>query len=172
MADLENFKTRTRSTVSVRQGQGMVLLCGPPPHSGGKAIYFFCFEDPVAICNVFILRLCFRKFKEQLCGGASLNGLFWVVMLSKHWGRSPIGYEGRESLCKLEQYVRGRRHGQDLVERGTFRSLFIFDFCVCIFWKKRLKVVVRVTFVHNLFTIILIFQTLVTVFALWVLSFC
>lgn len=36
LADLENFKTRTRSTVSVRQGQGMVLLCGPPPHSGGK----------------------------------------------------------------------------------------------------------------------------------------
>uniref|UniRef100_A0A674GDF2 Contactin 4 n=1 Tax=Taeniopygia guttata TaxID=59729 RepID=A0A674GDF2_TAEGU len=33
-AYLENFKTRTRSTVSVRQGQGMVLLCGPPPHSG------------------------------------------------------------------------------------------------------------------------------------------
>lgn len=37
LADLENFKTRVRSTVSVRQGQGMVLLCGPPPHSGGKA---------------------------------------------------------------------------------------------------------------------------------------
>ncbi|EDL91468.1 contactin 4, isoform CRA_c [Rattus norvegicus] len=34
-AYLENFKTRTRSTVSVRRGQGMVLLCGPPPHSGG-----------------------------------------------------------------------------------------------------------------------------------------
>ncbi|XP_023403766.1 contactin-4 isoform X3 [Loxodonta africana] len=33
-AYLENFKTRTRSTVSVRQGQGMVLLCGPPPHAG------------------------------------------------------------------------------------------------------------------------------------------
>ncbi|KAG8516843.1 Contactin-4, partial [Galemys pyrenaicus] len=32
--DLENFKARTRSTVSVRQGQGMVLLCGPPAHSG------------------------------------------------------------------------------------------------------------------------------------------
>ncbi|KAI4553887.1 hypothetical protein MJT46_016067 [Ovis ammon polii x Ovis aries] len=32
--DLENFKPRTRSTVSVRQGQGMVLLCGPPAHSG------------------------------------------------------------------------------------------------------------------------------------------
>ncbi|MBN3311092.1 CNTN4 protein, partial [Amia calva] len=33
-AYLENFKTQTRSTVSVREGQGVVLLCGPPPHSG------------------------------------------------------------------------------------------------------------------------------------------
>lgn len=36
-ADLENFKTHKRSSVSVREGQGVVLLCGPPPHSGGKA---------------------------------------------------------------------------------------------------------------------------------------
>lgn len=35
-ADLENFKTQRRSSVSVREGQGVVLLCGPPPHSGGK----------------------------------------------------------------------------------------------------------------------------------------
>lgn len=35
-ADLENFKTHRRSSVSVREGQGVVLLCGPPPHSGGK----------------------------------------------------------------------------------------------------------------------------------------
>lgn len=26
---------KTRSTVSVREGQGVVLLCGPPPHYGG-----------------------------------------------------------------------------------------------------------------------------------------
>ncbi|KAJ8788179.1 hypothetical protein J1605_005478 [Eschrichtius robustus] len=35
MEDLENFKTKMRSTVSVREGQGVVLLCGLPPHSGG-----------------------------------------------------------------------------------------------------------------------------------------
>nr|XP_030723600.1 contactin-3 isoform X2 [Globicephala melas] len=34
-AYLENFKTKMRSTVSVREGQGVVLLCGLPPHSGG-----------------------------------------------------------------------------------------------------------------------------------------
>uniref|UniRef100_A0A3B3B3Y5 Contactin 4 n=1 Tax=Oryzias melastigma TaxID=30732 RepID=A0A3B3B3Y5_ORYME len=33
-AYLESFKTQRRSPVSVREGQGMVLLCGPPPHSG------------------------------------------------------------------------------------------------------------------------------------------
>lgn len=26
---------KTRSAVSVREGQGVVLLCGPPPHHGG-----------------------------------------------------------------------------------------------------------------------------------------
>ncbi|XP_063071338.1 contactin-4 [Engraulis encrasicolus] len=34
-AYLENFKTHRRNSVSVREGQGVVLLCGPPPHSGG-----------------------------------------------------------------------------------------------------------------------------------------
>ncbi|KAG7243001.1 hypothetical protein INR49_016767 [Caranx melampygus] len=32
--NLENFKTHRRGSVSVREGQGVVLLCGPPPHSG------------------------------------------------------------------------------------------------------------------------------------------
>ncbi|XP_049718992.1 contactin-6 isoform X3 [Elephas maximus indicus] len=33
-AYIEEFETKTRSTVSVREGQGVVLLCGPPPHVG------------------------------------------------------------------------------------------------------------------------------------------
>ncbi|KAL4655902.1 contactin-3-like [Arapaima gigas] len=33
-AYLENFKPQTRNAVSVREGQGVVLLCGPPMHSG------------------------------------------------------------------------------------------------------------------------------------------
>ncbi|CAF96909.1 unnamed protein product, partial [Tetraodon nigroviridis] len=37
-AYLENFKTHRRSSVFVREGQGVVLLCGPPPHSGGKTM--------------------------------------------------------------------------------------------------------------------------------------
>uniref|UniRef100_A0A8C2R8A8 Contactin 4 n=1 Tax=Capra hircus TaxID=9925 RepID=A0A8C2R8A8_CAPHI len=43
-AYLENFKPRTRSTVSVRQGQGMVLLCGPPAHSG-ELSYAWIFNE-------------------------------------------------------------------------------------------------------------------------------
>ncbi|RXM95362.1 Contactin-4 [Acipenser ruthenus] len=38
-AYLEHFKMQTRSTVSVREGQGVVLLCGPPPHSGGMKMF-------------------------------------------------------------------------------------------------------------------------------------
>ncbi|XP_056607401.1 contactin-3 [Triplophysa dalaica] len=33
-AYLENFKTQTRNAVNVREGQGVVLLCGTPLHSG------------------------------------------------------------------------------------------------------------------------------------------
>ncbi|XP_045435466.1 contactin-4 isoform X1 [Pipistrellus kuhlii] len=43
-AYLENFQTRARSTVSVRQGQGMVLLCGPPAHSG-ELSYAWIFNE-------------------------------------------------------------------------------------------------------------------------------
>ena len=32
-----NFKTQTRSAVSVREGQGVVLLCGTPTYAGGEA---------------------------------------------------------------------------------------------------------------------------------------
>ncbi|KFW82423.1 Contactin-6, partial [Manacus vitellinus] len=41
---LENFESRTRSTVSVREGQGVVLLCGPPPHHGGLS-YTWLFNN-------------------------------------------------------------------------------------------------------------------------------
>ncbi|KAL4655900.1 contactin-3-like [Arapaima gigas] len=33
-AYLQNFSNKPRSVVSVREGQAVVLLCGPPPHSG------------------------------------------------------------------------------------------------------------------------------------------
>lgn len=35
LTDLGNFSGRTRSAVSVREDQGVVLLCSPPPHSPG-----------------------------------------------------------------------------------------------------------------------------------------
>lgn len=41
--DLENFKTQPRSAVNVREGQGVVLLCGTPMHSGGKADYSYIY---------------------------------------------------------------------------------------------------------------------------------
>lgn len=32
---LQNFSKKPRNTVLVREGQAVVLLCGPPPHYGG-----------------------------------------------------------------------------------------------------------------------------------------
>lgn len=35
---LKNFSRKSRNTVSVREGQAVVLLCGPPPHYGGTVL--------------------------------------------------------------------------------------------------------------------------------------
>lgn len=45
LTDLENFKTQRRSPVRVREGQGVVLLCGPPQHSGGKTVCQRCLSS-------------------------------------------------------------------------------------------------------------------------------
>uniref|UniRef100_A0A8C6P4Q6 Contactin 4 n=1 Tax=Nothobranchius furzeri TaxID=105023 RepID=A0A8C6P4Q6_NOTFU len=48
-AYLENFKTQRRSSVSVREGQGVVLLCGPPPHSGDLIFSWIFNEYPTYV---------------------------------------------------------------------------------------------------------------------------
>uniref|UniRef100_A0A669AYK8 Contactin 3b n=1 Tax=Oreochromis niloticus TaxID=8128 RepID=A0A669AYK8_ORENI len=46
-AYLDNFKTQSvRSAVNVREGQGVVLLCGPPPHSGELTFAWIFNEYP------------------------------------------------------------------------------------------------------------------------------
>lgn len=55
LTDLGNFSGRTRSAVSVREGQGVVLMCSPPPHSPGTvapfsiaaALFHMCVCGPV-----------------------------------------------------------------------------------------------------------------------------
>lgn len=43
LSDLDNFKSQTvRSAVNVREGQGVVLLCGPPVNSGGECEIITC----------------------------------------------------------------------------------------------------------------------------------
>uniref|UniRef100_A0A8C1MMI0 Contactin 3a, tandem duplicate 1 n=1 Tax=Cyprinus carpio TaxID=7962 RepID=A0A8C1MMI0_CYPCA len=44
IAYLEEFKTQRRSPVSVREGQGVVLLCGPPAHMG-ELTYSWIFNE-------------------------------------------------------------------------------------------------------------------------------
>ncbi|XP_055985298.1 contactin-6-like [Sorex fumeus] len=43
-AYIEDFKAKTRGTVFVREGQGVVLFCGPPPHVGDLS-YAWTFND-------------------------------------------------------------------------------------------------------------------------------
>uniref|UniRef100_A0A8D2KXB7 Contactin-5 n=1 Tax=Varanus komodoensis TaxID=61221 RepID=A0A8D2KXB7_VARKO len=44
-AYLGNFSGRMRSAVSVREGQGVVLMCSPPLHSPGTIIYSWVFNE-------------------------------------------------------------------------------------------------------------------------------
>ncbi|XP_009978064.1 PREDICTED: contactin-3-like, partial [Tauraco erythrolophus] len=44
--DLENSRTKMRSAVSVREGQGVVLLCGPPPRAGELSFAWIFNEYP------------------------------------------------------------------------------------------------------------------------------
>ncbi|XP_053456419.1 contactin-6 isoform X1 [Nycticebus coucang] len=61
-AYIDDFETKTRSTVSVREGQGVVLLCGPPPHFGDLS-YAWTFND-----NPLYVQEDNRRFVSQETG--------------------------------------------------------------------------------------------------------
>ncbi|XP_041869607.1 contactin-6 isoform X2 [Corvus kubaryi] len=65
-AYLENFEMRLRSPVSVREGQGVVLLCGTPPHHGGLS-YTWIFNN-----NTLYLQEDSRRFVSQATGNLYL----------------------------------------------------------------------------------------------------
>ncbi|XP_034446768.1 contactin-4 isoform X1 [Hippoglossus hippoglossus] len=62
VAYLENFKTQRRSPVRVREGQGVVLLCGPPPYSGELTFTWIFNEYPSFIIQDT------RRFVSQKTG--------------------------------------------------------------------------------------------------------
>ncbi|KAG7521017.1 contactin-4-like isoform X1 [Solea senegalensis] len=62
VAYLENFKTQRRSPVRVREGQGVVLLCGPPPYTGELTFTWIFNEYPSFIVQDT------RRFVSQKTG--------------------------------------------------------------------------------------------------------
>ncbi|XP_030623670.1 contactin-4 [Chanos chanos] len=62
IAYLDNFKTRRRSPVRVREGQGVVLLCGPPPHMGELTFSWIFNEYPSFVKQDM------RRFVSQITG--------------------------------------------------------------------------------------------------------
>lgn len=47
-----NFKTQMRSAVSVREGQGVVLLCGTPIYAGGEALKHYLTISSLIVCFI------------------------------------------------------------------------------------------------------------------------
>uniref|UniRef100_A0A8C6VDF9 Contactin 6 n=1 Tax=Naja naja TaxID=35670 RepID=A0A8C6VDF9_NAJNA len=48
-AYLENFEAKARSAVSVREGQGVVLFCAPPPHYGDLSFAWIFNNNPLYV---------------------------------------------------------------------------------------------------------------------------
>ncbi|XP_076124755.1 contactin-3 [Alosa pseudoharengus] len=61
-AYLENFKSQTRNAVNVREGQGVVLLCGTPMHSGELTFAWIFNEYP------YFVQQDSRRFVSQETG--------------------------------------------------------------------------------------------------------
>lgn len=58
---------KTRSTVSVREGQGVVLLCGPPPHHGGT--WSSSESGGAQTKNGFGMSFCYQIVPNYYCSG-------------------------------------------------------------------------------------------------------
>ncbi|KAI4874174.1 hypothetical protein NFI96_008500 [Prochilodus magdalenae] len=104
-AYLQNFSSKARGPVSVREGQAVVLLCGPPPHFGGppqdhhRAGMMWvvdhsqhCSDTDVVlppVGSVLWAASCGQRPRgAESCGAASLWGrVLWRVSCGQH----PVG---------------------------------------------------------------------------------
>ncbi|XP_007428286.1 contactin-6, partial [Python bivittatus] len=91
-AYLENFETKARSTVSVREGQGVVLFCVPPPHYGDLSYAWIFNNSPLYVQEDD------RRFVSQETGNlyiakveASDVGIYTCVVSNKEIKRSVQG---------------------------------------------------------------------------------
>lgn len=80
LTDLGNFSGRTRSAVSVREGQGVVLMCSPPPHSPGT-VPIFHVTSSLMYC-LFILIDCGQgTMAVDMC----MAVMTCIDMMSSYW---------------------------------------------------------------------------------------
>ncbi|KAM6468634.1 contactin-6 isoform 2-T2 [Liasis olivaceus] len=91
-AYLENFETKARSTVSVREGQGVVLFCVPPPHYGDLSYAWIFNNSPLYVQEDD------RRFVSQETGNlyiakveASDVGIYTCVVSNRQIKRSVQG---------------------------------------------------------------------------------
>lgn len=78
LTDLGNFSGRTRSAVSVREGQGVVLMCSPPPHSPGivtTPLLAYCSSH---VLSASLRALCVHSHRQGVTGNhPSLHVCGW-----------------------------------------------------------------------------------------------
>lgn len=78
---LENFSRKSRNTVSVREGQAVVLLCGPPLHYGGMLFYSDSSALPAVVTSLLVSAICIVPHTAA-CSPSALSPLFFCLYTS------------------------------------------------------------------------------------------
>lgn len=78
LPDLSAFNGKARGGVSVREGQGVVLMCTPPPHSPGRMVNLKSFafqsqkeESQSLLFIYFSVFFCYPSIHALIAYGAS-----------------------------------------------------------------------------------------------------
>uniref|UniRef100_A0A8C6VAA4 Contactin 6 n=1 Tax=Naja naja TaxID=35670 RepID=A0A8C6VAA4_NAJNA len=106
-AYLENFEAKARSAVSVREGQGVVLFCAPPPHYGDLSFAWIFNNNPLYVQEDD------RRFVSQETGNlyiakveASDVGIYTCDVSNREIKQSVQGFEAQLNY-KLFWYSAG-----------------------------------------------------------------
>lgn len=118
-SDLQNFSSKARGPVSVREGQAVVLLCGPPPHFGGivlSGLLSWCFVP-------FLFRVIFTSLRQP-------GHFHWTARLLKLPSKALV-----QQVVLMNSCGYGASPGPEMAWISNLRpKLASSCFCVQKFW--------------------------------------
>lgn len=107
---LQNFSRKSRNTVSVREGQAVVLLCGPPPHYGGTVQIY----SPTFLSTLHHSSLC--------CFFLSFGSAIALLCFSNNLTRPVECFTTAGELLHMSMWKTGHRQCLERVEVSSEKS--------------------------------------------------